>query len=83
MPVVVSIRLQTQFVIEKLFSLDEVRNSFPFILVKIYLLHQAICYAKFVDLNEIHTLYHLHKSFVKRFTGKFDLGFVYSRRNYI
>lgn len=77
------IRLQTQFVIDILFTLVEARNSFPCIVVQIHLLHQRICYAKFVDLNEIHIWYHLHKSFVKRLIDKFDLSCVYSRRGYI
>jgi len=52
------IRLQTQFVIDKLFTLDEARNPFSYILVQIHLLRQRIRYAKFVDLNEIHVWYH-------------------------
>lgn len=39
------IRPQTQFVIDKLFTLDEARNPFPYILVQIHLLSQRICYA--------------------------------------
>lgn len=77
------IRLQTQFVIDKLFTLDEARNPFTCILVQIHLLHQRICYAKFVDLNEIHIWYHLHKSFVKKLIDMFDLSCVYNRRGYI
>ena len=76
MTAVYFIRLQTQFAIEKLFTLDEARNSFPYILVQIHLLHQRICYTKFVDLTEIYIWYQLHKSFVKRLIDKFDLSCV-------